>query len=166
MCRTRSQQLELQPPPELGWVRWQSGSFRLEAPTPTLLDTHLHAITNTHTLSSSTKQASAQKSREVGVRSRGCEGTFPTSVGSQEGSLSSFLAPARHNRSRSLSPERAGKLWTLRGLQPRSLGARRCLPVSRIRDGKRSGGSAGTEGARGVAAHRRAATSESRGAKV
>lgn len=137
VCRTRSQQLELQPPPELGWVPWQSGFFhRLpeppRAPTPPLLDTRTHTpspITEAHTLALGTKQASALESRRVGTRAMECGDTFRRLIGSRRQPLNSSFASAHHNPPRNPSPESAGKPCVPWALQPGSLEVRRCLPA-------------------------------------
>lgn len=171
MCRARSQQLELQRPPELGWVPRQSGFFHRPPKPPKTLTpalrhtherTHLHqSLMHTH---SSTKQAGAQESLGWGRTRDGARGTFRRSVGSR-GASNSSLDPARLNPppvpvpSARESPRRSSPVLSKSDAASR-------LPEPSTQAGTRSRGSAGTQGARGAAVHRRAAASEIQGAKV
>lgn len=132
----------------------------------TLARTHLDTIIDAHTLASSTKQAGALESRGVGTRATERGGTFRRSVGSPGSSellprpCPPQPAPESLDCSARESPGRPGR--SSQALSAADAASLRPAP----RAGKGSKASAETEGAGGAAVHRRAAASESHGAKV
>lgn len=169
VLRTRSQQLELQPPPELGWVPWQSGFFHRppgppEARATAPLDTRTHTpspITDAHTLASGATQASA-----LGTRAKECRDTFRRLIGSRRQPLtppSPGPATIRPGVPVPTARESPG-CHELSSLALAKSNAASPRPAARA--GKRNRESAGTQGARGAAIYRRAAASEIQGAKV